>query len=86
MSPKFKSKSKKNKPNASHLIFDDLLALITEKMAARFLGVTPRALQAWRLRGTGPKFIRISLRCVRYRKRELIDFSDDRLKSSTSQE
>lgn len=45
---------------------------LPESAAAHLLGVTPRTLQAWRLRGGGPPFVRISLRCVRYRRRDLI--------------
>jgi predicted DNA-binding transcriptional regulator AlpA len=40
--------------------------LLHEKQAAKLLGVTPRALQAWRYRGGGPKFCRLGRR-VRYR-------------------
>ena len=61
-------------------------ALATERQAADFLGVTTRALQKWRATGTGPQFVRISSRCVRYRRRDLITWAADRLKSSTAQE
>ena len=59
--------------------------LITETEAAAFLGVTRRALQQWRLNGNGPKYVKISQRCVRYRRVELIKWSEDRLQSSTSE-
>lgn len=58
--------------------------LINETRAAEFLSVNPRTLQQWRLRGTGPKFVRISSRCVRYRYRDLIAWADGLLRSSTS--
>lgn len=60
-------------------------ALETEQSAAGFLGVTPRALQKWRITGTGPQFVRISGRCVRYRRRDLIVWAETRLKSSTAE-
>ena len=60
-------------------------ALATEREAADFLGVTTRALQKWRGTGSGPKFVRISSRCVRYRRRDLIAWSESHLKSSTSE-
>ncbi len=63
---------------------DNLWELITEKIAADFLGVSPRALQGWRLSGRGPPFIKISSRCVRYRKVNLIEWSSKQLRSSTS--
>lgn len=60
-------------------------SLETEREAADFLGVTVRALQKWRATGTGPRFVRISGRCVRYRRRDLISWAEARLKSSTSE-
>ena len=64
----------------------DLDALLSEGQAATLLGVTPRALQAWRQRGGGPLFVRISSRCIRYRKRDLVAFAEARLRSSTSEQ
>lgn len=40
--------------------------LIREEEAAEMLGVSVRTLQAWRYRGGGPPYVRISSRCVRY--------------------
>jgi len=61
-------------------------ALLNEEQAAAFIGVTRRAMQAWRLSGKGPQYVKISSRCVRYRKRELVTWSEKRLQTSTSQE
>ncbi|MBB4264290.1 MULTISPECIES: AlpA family transcriptional regulator [unclassified Bradyrhizobium] len=47
------------------------LALLTEEQAADFLSLSVRTLQAWRLRGAGPKFVRAG-RAVRYQQSELI--------------
>ena len=44
--------------------------LIGEEVAARFLKLTTRYLQAKRSKGGGPRFIRLSVRCVRYRRIE----------------
>lgn len=41
--------------------------LLSQKSVARLLCVSPRALEAWRTRGGGPTFVRISARCIRYR-------------------
>jgi len=60
--------------------------LITEQEAAFFLGVSRRALQAWRIKGSGPQYIRISARCIRYRRLDLIEWSENHLRSSTSEE
>lgn len=59
--------------------------LIDERAAADFVGYSPRALQNWRLRGGGPCFIRVSARSVRYRRRDLIEWADQRLRSNTSE-
>ncbi len=60
--------------------------LINEREAAAFLGYTIRALQNWRLRGGGPMFVRVSKRSIRYRRCDLIRWSEERLCSSTSDE
>ena len=64
---------------------DHLERLIDEKAAARFLGYSPRALQNWRLRGGGPQFVRVSSRSVRYRRRDLIAWAEQRICSNSSQ-
>ncbi len=66
------------------ILLHDPDALLTEAQAAQFLGFTSRALQAWRYRGGGPIFVRVSSRAIRYRKRELIEWVDARLKTSTA--
>ena len=63
----------------------DPLALGTEEQAAVFLGVTRRCLQAWRLTGNGPKYVRLSTRCIRYRRAELVSFSVNLIRSITSE-
>jgi|GEM_PF-5584729 predicted DNA-binding transcriptional regulator AlpA len=40
--------------------------LLNEKQVGEKIGVSQRTLQQWRLCGRGPKFARISGRCVRY--------------------
>ncbi|MFT5394284.1 MAG: putative DNA-binding transcriptional regulator AlpA [Gammaproteobacteria bacterium] len=63
---------------------DQVEPLLTEHEAARYLNFTPRALQAWRGRGGGPPFVRISSRAVRYRQSDLEAFVTARLRTSTS--
>ena len=60
-------------------------SLILEQVAADFLGVTRSALQKWRITGSGPKFVRISSRCVRYRRQDLVEWAQAHLKASTSE-
>jgi predicted DNA-binding transcriptional regulator AlpA len=45
--------------------------LLSQKRVATMLSVTPRAVEAWRIRGEGPSFIRISSRCIRYRRSDV---------------
>ena len=59
-------------------------AAFNENQAAEFLGVSTRTLQAWRVRGGGPRYCKIG-RAVRYRRRELVSFQDTNTVSSTAE-
>lgn len=59
-------------------------SLIPESVAAEFLGLKTRSMQAKRQRGGGPIFVRLSARCVRYRRIDLRKWSEERLRNSTS--
>jgi len=59
--------------------------LLNEKQAAHIIGTTPRFLQQRRQAGTGPRFLRLSHRCVRYRQRDLDEWLDSLCKRSTSE-
>ena len=59
--------------------------LINEHQAADFLCYTARALQNWRVRGGGPKFIKVSSRSIRYTRRDLQVWIDERKVSNTAQ-
>ena len=58
--------------------------LVNEAEAARRLGLKPRGLQGLRQSGRGPKFVRISRGCIRYRPEDLDDWISERLADSTS--
>lgn len=45
--------------------------VLDQEEAARLLRVRPRTLESWRQRRIGPRFIRYSIRCVRYRPQDL---------------
>lgn len=64
---------------------DFLDRLIKEQEAASYLGYTVRALQNWRVRGGGPKFVKVSARSIRYRRRDLIDWIESHLRVHTSE-
>ena len=58
--------------------------LISEHPAADFVGLKVRTLQGYRYRGGGPDFVRISARCVKYRRIDLLRWAEARLRTSTS--
>jgi hypothetical protein len=45
--------------------------MLNQEEAAQFLHVQPRTLESWRQRRIGPRFVRYSMRCVRYRAQDL---------------
>jgi hypothetical protein len=57
---------------------------LTEKELARLLGVSPRTLQGWRLRGNGPPFCVFSERCIRYLRSDAAEWARSRRRRSTS--
>ena len=52
--------------------------LLRPVQAAVLLNVTPRCLQDWRLKGTGPRFIRMTPKLVQYRRSDLEKFIEER--------
>ena len=59
-------------------------ALIDEKAAASFLGLSIRTIQAMRQKGDGPTYIALSIRCVRYRRIDLRRWCNKHERRSTS--
>ena len=57
--------------------------ILDEKETAALLRISVKALQGWRYRGGGPKFLKLG-RCVRYRRGDLQEFVLQALRSSTS--
>jgi predicted DNA-binding transcriptional regulator AlpA len=58
--------------------------LLRTDQAAEVLGFSPRALEAWRCRGGGPRYVRVG-RSIRYRPSDLEAWTQARLCSSTSE-
>jgi predicted DNA-binding transcriptional regulator AlpA len=48
--------------------------LLLPDASARELGVAPATLAAWRSRGTGPTFVKLGAKLVRYRRADLSSF------------
>lgn len=42
------------------------------------LGVSPATLRGWKMRRTGPPFIQLSPRCVRYAECDILDYVNER--------
>ena len=59
-------------------------AALNENQAAEFLGLSVRTLQAWRVRGGGPRYVKIG-RSVRYQRRELVSFQQSHTVDSTTE-
>src|SRR5436305_1445543 len=59
--------------------------LRSEGHAAKYLGITQRALQSWRSRGGGPKYVRLSARAIRYRQCDLDAWIVERLHNDASE-
>jgi hypothetical protein len=68
----------------STLVATDPDAALTENTAAEFLGLSVRTLQAWRVRGGGPPYVKIG-RAVRYQRRALLKFQEEHTVSSTTE-
>ena len=58
--------------------------LLTTEQAASVLALSPRALEAWRLQGRGPRYVKLS-RAVRYRPEDLASWIESGLRQSTSE-
>ncbi|MCH7664748.1 MAG: helix-turn-helix domain-containing protein [Acidobacteria bacterium] len=57
--------------------------LLTTKQAALLLGLNHRSIEALRLRGGGPRFVKLG-RAVRYRPADLAEWTEAGLRRSTS--
>ena len=58
-------------------------SLLTPAEAAQILNVTERCLENWRHRGGGPVFVRVSGRCIRYQRGDLLAWVRERLRTNT---
>ena len=58
--------------------------LLKTAEAAALCGLSPRTLEAHRFRGTGPVYVSLSPRCVRYELRDLTEWVASSRRLSTS--
>lgn len=59
-------------------MLQDTDQLVTRNEAAAYLGLSPQTLANWLSNGAGPAVVRISSRCVRYRRSDLDAFVNER--------
>ena len=59
--------------------------LLTQTEAANLLHVEPRTLESWRQHRTGPRYIRYSRRCIRYRLQDLSAWVNEQAVETASQ-
>lgn len=59
--------------------------LLTEKQAAELICYTQRALQNWRQRGGGPKYVKVSARSIRYQRRDVLEWIEDHKRRHTAE-
>ena len=72
------------RPDAKHLpTKDQSVRLMSEQEAADLLCISFRTLQAWRVRGGGPRFCKVG-RAVRYRLSDLDVWLEKQSRGSTS--
>lgn len=64
---------------------DYMNMLLHENDAADFLSVSVRSLQGWRSKGGGPQYVKISARAIRYRRKDLIEWLESKLRCNTSE-
>lgn len=62
----------------------DYDVLLTEAQAADYLKLSIRTLQAWRVRGAGPLFVKVG-RAIRYRRHDLLTWIRNQTVRSTAQ-
>jgi predicted DNA-binding transcriptional regulator AlpA len=59
--------------------------LLDQRQAAHLLRLSVRTLERHRVAGTGPRFIRLGRRLIRYRVSDLAEWVDGGLRNSTSE-
>lgn len=57
---------------------------VTTIAAAEFLGIVPRTLEKLRQKGGGPRYVRFSAKCVRYRISDLLAWQASKVREHTS--
>jgi predicted DNA-binding transcriptional regulator AlpA len=83
--PKAKTKNPVGTPIEESFSSLDPDLHIDENRAAKLLGLSPRTLQGYRVKGDGPPFVKISHKVVRYKVSDLMDWIKTRTRKNTSE-
>ncbi len=68
-------KAAREKRRALHALPEKVPDTLTEPQTATFLGLkTGKTLYLWRRKRTGPPFVKMGKKAIRYRKQDLIDW------------
>jgi predicted DNA-binding transcriptional regulator AlpA len=59
-------------------VTSDIDPLLTETQAAAIAGYAPRTMQFIRQNGNGPAFVKLSVRAIRYRRKDLLAWLESR--------
>jgi hypothetical protein len=73
-----------DRPPLPAISVDQAQRVLTTSEAADRLGVSPRTLEHWRLKGGGPVFCKVGHRTVRYRANDLEVFLSEGARINTS--
>ena len=69
---------------APRLFGDGDDVLLTPQQLSKYLGVTTKCLERWRMSGEGATFIRLSRKVIRYRMDDVVAFINRRAVASTA--
>ena len=58
--------------------------LLRQAEVAKILNLSPRTLEAWRHRGGGPRYLRLTARVIRYRRLDVNQFMEERVRTNTA--
>ena len=58
--------------------------LLDQRAMCRILGIMPKTAEVWRLRGRGPRFVKVGS-LVRYRRRDILAYIESNTVRSTSE-
>lgn len=61
------------------------IPMLKPEEVAEILNVSVRTLETWRYKGIGPKYLKISQRCIRYRHCDIRSWQEKRIQRSTAE-